>query len=96
MRCDVPLDPAGSQMSVTIRFFFLLGLLGFAAVFRLQEARLVCLIVVDYASFSVLYRLMQKKQARSFARDCRELIETYNVGDELAKKLTSYWAKARR
>jgi hypothetical protein len=83
-------------MSVMARFFFLLGLLGFAAVFRLPETRLVCLIVVDYATFSVLYRLMQRWEARSFAKDCRELIETYNVDDDLAKKLTSYWANERR
>jgi hypothetical protein len=78
-------------MSIMSRFFFLLGLLGFAAVFRLPETGLVCLIVADYASFSVLYRLMQRSQARSFAKDCRDLIETYNVGDEVAKKLTNYW-----
>ena len=83
-------------MSIIIRFFFLLGLLGFAAVFRLPETRLVCLIVMDYASFSVLYRLMQRSHARSFAKDCRELVETYNVGDELAKKLTNYWTTKRR
>lgn len=83
-------------MSLMIRFFFLLGLLGFATVFRLPETWLVCLIVADYASFNVLYRLMRRWQARSFAKDCRELIETYNVGDEVAKKLTSYWTNARR
>jgi hypothetical protein len=83
-------------MSVMARFFFMLGLLGFAAVFRLPETWLVCLIVVDYASFSVLYRLTQRRQARSFAKDCRELIETYNVGAELAKKLTNYWTTKRR
>jgi hypothetical protein len=47
---------------------------------------------VDYAGFSVLYRLAQEWQRWSFAKDCRELVETYNVGDDLAKKLTSYWA----
>ncbi|HVB79244.1 MAG TPA: hypothetical protein VNE82_04750 [Candidatus Binataceae bacterium] len=83
-------------MSVMLRFFFLVGLLGFAAVFRLPEIRLLGLIVVDYASFCVLYRLAQKRNARNFAKDCRELIDTYNVGDELAKKLTSYWATGRR
>jgi hypothetical protein len=83
-------------MSITLRFFFLAGLLGFAIVFRLPETRLLDLIVMDYASFSILYRLSQRWHARSFANDCRELIETYNVGDELAKKLTSYWANERR
>ena len=83
-------------MSVVLRFFFLVGLLGFAAAFRLPEARLIGLIVMDYAGFSILYRLAQRWQARSFAKDCRMLIETYNVGDELAKKLTSYWANERR
>jgi hypothetical protein len=82
-------------MSVALRFFFLAGLLGFAAVFRLPETRLLGLIVMDYASFSILYRLAQRWHARSFANDCRLLIETYNVGDELAKKLTSYWAHER-
>jgi hypothetical protein len=82
-------------MSITLRFFFLTGLLGFSAVFRLPETRLLGLIVMDYASFSVLYRLAQRWHARSFANDCRMLIETYNVGDELAKKLTSYWAHER-
>lgn len=77
-------------------FFFLVGLLGFAAIFRLPETRLLGLIVVDYASFCILYRLAQRWHARSFAKDCRKLIETYNVGDELAKKLTSYWASQRR
>jgi len=79
-----------------VRFFFLVGLLGFAAVFRLPETRLLGLIVVDYAGFRVLYRLAQKWEARSFAKDCQNLVETYNVGDELAKKLTSYWANERR
>jgi hypothetical protein len=83
-------------MSILFRFFFLVGLLGFATAFRLPETRLVGLIVVDYAGFSVLYRLVQKQRARNFARDCRDLIVTYNVGDELAKKLTSYWANKRR
>ena len=83
-------------MSVALRFFFLAGLLGFATVFRLPETRLLGLIVMDYASFSILYRLAQRWHARSFANDCRDLIETYNVGDELAKKLTSYWAIERR
>ncbi len=83
-------------MSVMFRFFFLVGLLGFAAVFRLPETRLLGLIVVDYASFCVLYRVAQKWHALSFAKDCRELVETYNVGDDLAKKLTSYWANERR
>jgi hypothetical protein len=50
---------------------------------------------MDYASFSVLYRLARRWHARSFANDCRMLIETYNVGDELARKLTSYWAHER-
>jgi len=79
-----------------VRFFFLVGLLGFAAVFRLPETRLLSLIVVDYAGFRVLYRLAQKCEARSFAKDCQDLVEAYNVGDELAKKLISYWANERR
>lgn len=83
-------------MSVAVRFFFLVGLFGYAAALRLPETGLVGLIVADYAGFSVLYRVTQRWQARTFARDCRELIENYNVGDELAKKLTSYWAKRRR
>jgi hypothetical protein len=83
-------------MSFIFRFFFMVGLLGFATVFRLPDTRLLGLIVVDYAGFSVLYRLAQKWHAQSFARDCRELIETYNVGDELARKLTSYWARQRQ
>ena len=83
-------------MSILFRFFFLVGLLGFAAVFRLPETRLVGLIVADYACFSVLYRLVQKWHARNFARDCRELIDIHNVGDDLAKKLTSYWANQHR
>jgi hypothetical protein len=83
-------------MSVIVRFFFLVGLLGFAAVFRLPETKLLGLIVLDYAGFCVLYRLAQKWQARSFAKDCRDLVETYNVGADLAKKLTSYWANERR
>ena len=82
-------------MSVALRFFFLAGLLGFAAVFRLPETRLLGLIVMDYTSFSILYRLAQRWHAQSFDNDCRMLIETYNVGDELAKKLTSYWAHER-
>ena len=82
-------------MSITLRFFFLASLLGFATVFRLPETRLLGLIVMDYASFSVLYRLAQRWHARSFANDCRMLIETYSVGDELARKLTSYWAHER-
>lgn len=77
------------------RFLFLLGLLGFSAAFRLPETQLVGLIVMDYATFSLLHRLMRKRQAGSFARDCRELIETHNVGDELAKKLINYWAIKR-
>jgi hypothetical protein len=83
-------------MSIVIRFCFLAGLFGFAAVFRLPETRLVGLIVMDYASFAILYRLVQRWHARSFANDCRMLIETYNVGDELARKLTSYWSNERR
>jgi hypothetical protein len=82
-------------MSLALRFFFLVGLLGFAAVFRLPETRLLSLIVMDYATFSILYRLAQRWHARSFAKDCRELIKTYNVSDELAKKLTSYWVSER-
>ncbi len=83
-------------MSIVLRFCFLVGLLGFAAVFRLPETRLLALIVADYAAFCVLYRLAQRWQARNFAKDCRDLVETYNVGDELAKKLTNYWANERR
>jgi len=78
-----------------VRFFFMIGLLGFSAVFRLPETKLVCLIALDYASFAVLYRLAQRWQAHNFARDCRELIENYRVGDELAKKLARYWANPR-
>jgi len=83
-------------MSVAVRFFLLVGLFGYAAALRLPETGLVGLIVADYAGFSVLYRVAQRRHARSFARDCRELIENYNVGDELAKKLTRYWAKRLR
>jgi hypothetical protein len=83
-------------MSVVLRFFFLVGLLGFAAVFRLRETRLLGLILADYACFSVSYRLVQKWHARNFAKNCRALIDTYNVGDELAKRLTSYWANRHR
>ena len=83
-------------MSVALRFFFLAGLFGFATLFRLPETRLLDLIVLDYVGFAILYRLAQRSYARSFANDCRQLIETYNVGDELAKKLTSYWAIGRR
>lgn len=83
-------------MSVLFRFFFLVGLLGFAAVFRLPETRLVGLIVADYSCFCVLYWLVQKRHAWNLAKDCRELIDTYNVGDELAKKLTRYWANQHR
>ena len=83
-------------MSFLLRSFFLVGLLGFAAVFRLPETRLVGLIVADYGCFCALYRLVQKRHAWNLARDCRELIETYNVGDELAKKLTRYWADPHR
>ncbi|HTQ26116.1 MAG TPA: hypothetical protein VMI09_15625 [Candidatus Binataceae bacterium] len=83
-------------MSVAVRFFLLVGLFGYAAALRLPETGLVGLIVADYAGFSVLYRVAQRCHAQSFARDCRELIENYNVGDELAKKLTSYWAKRPR
>jgi hypothetical protein len=79
-----------------LRFFFLIGLLGLAVTFRLTDTRLLGLIVVDYAGFSVLYRLTQEWQRWSFAKDCRELVETYNVGDDLAKKLTSYWAHHRQ
>ena len=74
----------------------MMGLLGLSAAFRLPETRLVCLIAVDYASFAVLYRLAQRWRALSLARDCRELIENYQVGDELAKKLAGYWASRRR
>jgi hypothetical protein len=83
-------------MNILFRFFFLIGLLGFAAVFRLPEIRLLGLIVVDYVCFSVLYRLVQEWHARNFAKDCRDLIHIYNVGDELAKKLTRYWANQHR
>jgi hypothetical protein len=79
-----------------LRFFFLIGLLGFAAVFRLPETGLLRLIVMDYAGFSVLYRLAQRWQEWNFAKDCRDLVETYNVGDDLAKKLTRYWADRHR
>lgn len=82
-------------MSIVLRFFFMLVLLGLAAMLRLPETRLLGLIVADYAGFSVLYRLAQGWRERSLARDCRELVETYNVGDELAKKLTTYWARHR-
>ena len=74
------------------RLLFLFSLLGFATVFRLPEIRLLGLIVLDYASFCVLYRVTQKWYSRSFAQDCRALVANYDVGDELAKKLASYWA----
>ena len=83
-------------MSLVARFFLMVALFGFAAALRLPETGLVGLIVADYAGFSVLYRAAQRRQARNFTRDCRELIENYNVGDELAKKLTSYWTRAHR
>ena len=78
-----------------LRFFFMVGLLGYSAAFRLPETRLICLIALDYATFVVLYRVAQRWQARSLARDCRELIENYQVGDHLAKKLARYWASQR-
>ncbi len=78
-----------------LRFFFMMGLLGFSAAFRLPETRLVCLIALDYATFAVLYRAARRWQARGLARDCRELIENYQVGDELAKKLARYWPNQR-
>jgi hypothetical protein len=56
------------------RLLFLFSLLGFATVFRLPEIRLLCLIVVDYASFCVLYSVTQKRHSRSFAQDCRALV----------------------
>ena len=83
-------------MSFTLRLSLMAGLLGLAAVLRLPETRLVALIAVDYACFCALYRLAKNSQARSFANDCRALIENYNVGDELARKLARYWSETRR
>jgi hypothetical protein len=83
-------------MNVVVRLFVLVGLLVYAIALRLPETGLVGLIVADYAGFSFLYRAAQRWHARSLARDCRELIENYHVGDELAKKLSSYWAKKLR
>ncbi len=78
-------------MSALLRFLFMLDLLSLAAAFRLPETGLLGLIVMDYIGFAVLYRLTQKWQARNFAKDCRELVRTYNVSDAVARKLIDYW-----
>jgi hypothetical protein len=68
----------------------MLDLFSLGTAFRLPETGLLGLIVMDYIGFAVLYRLTQTWQAK-FAKDCRELVGTYNVSDAVARKLIDYW-----
>ena len=50
---------------------------------------LLVLILADHASFALLYRFVQKRQARTLAKDCRALIENYSISENLAERLTN-------